>query len=155
MSLWRWRVALVVWMGLIFLTSSSLFAPQMASDGTEQWFGSLNYVARKLAHIGEYAILTYFWLRGTWTVTHRFRFRLAWSAALSVLYAATDEYHQSLVPQRDGVWTDVVWDAAGALAAVCILWWIYRYGAAECRRRALGALALTPQSSHFTQGARQ
>ena len=50
----RWRVALVAWMGVIFLLSSSLLAPHMSAEGTEGLFGSLNYVARKCAHVADY-----------------------------------------------------------------------------------------------------
>lgn len=64
---------------------------------------------RKAAHMAEYAIL----------------FALARRAmgdakgfAFSLLYAASDEWHQSFVPGRHGAWTDVLIDGAGALLAL-------------------------------------
>lgn len=57
--MWRWRVALVCWMGMIFVLSSSLFASQMSYDNTINWFGALNYVVRKCAHAVEYAVLAW------------------------------------------------------------------------------------------------
>ena len=98
-------------MGLIFLMSSRWMAFGMSADATEAWFGVLNYVVRKLAHLGEYAILTYLWLRSIWTEPRRFGPCLAWSAVLSVCYAVTDEFHQYAVPERLGTWTDVLYDA--------------------------------------------
>ena len=44
---------------------------------------------------------------------------------VSVTYAAADEFHQTLVPGRGGAITDVLIDAAGALAGIALLgaWW--------------------------------
>jgi len=130
-------------MGIIFLTSSGLLSNEMSSEGTERWLGSLNYVARKLAHVGEYAVLVYLWLRSLWRVRDRFRTCLVWSVALSVAYAVTDEIHQSLVPRRDGVWTDVAWDAAGAVAMALALARVHARAALETQRRLLGGAAGT------------
>ena len=112
----------------------------MSADGTREVFGSLNYLTRKFAHIAEYGILTYLFLRSIWAAPERFGRSLAWSVALSVLYAATDEFHQSLVPQRDGTWHDVLFDAAGALTMGYFLWRIKTQGTADLRKRLLGPL---------------
>ncbi|MBN2507002.1 MAG: VanZ family protein [Verrucomicrobia bacterium] len=53
--------------------------------------------------------------------------RWRWSQAgvalgVAVLYAITDEWHQGLVPTRDGRATDVLWDAAGAAAGLAGAW---------------------------------
>ena len=138
MTLRRWRIALAAWLGLIFLLSSSLFAPQMSADGTREVFGSLNYLARKFAHIAEYGILTYLFLRSIRTSPERFGRSLAWSVLLSVLYAIADEFHQSLVPQRDGTWHDVLFDTAGALTMGYLLWRVKTRGSADLRKRLLG-----------------
>ncbi len=59
--------------------------------------------------------------------------------AISVLYAALDEVHQSFVPSRAGSVWDVMIDTAGAVAAVLVLHWIWR-------RRMRRALQKTPMS---------
>jgi VanZ family protein len=49
--------------------------------------------------------------------------------AVSLVYALTDEWHQSFVPGRDASGTDFIADAAGVLAAwlgLCLLWRIPR-----------------------------
>lgn len=138
MPLRGWRVALVIWMGLIFLGSSGLLASRMSSESTVEVFGWLNYFFRKLGHVSEYGLLTYLWLRSMQPVPERFGRSLAWSAGLAVLYAMTDEIHQSYVPQRTGVWSDVVIDAMGALAVAYALWRIRQDGSPALRRWILG-----------------
>lgn len=75
---------------------------------------SLDHVIRKGAHITEFALLAaaLAWplflsgLRG---------FRLALAAiGLTVIYAASDEYHQTFVPGRSGEIKDVCIDTIGA-----------------------------------------
>ena len=85
-----------------------------------------DFPLRKLAHITEYAVL--FWLcrrafRGTWNVPAGAASKAAdiAAAAFSVLYAMSDEYHQSFVRGRSGAWMDVAVDSAGvALAALAV-----------------------------------
>lgn len=131
-----WRIALVVWLILIFLFSSSLFS----SDNTEivLVFSWLNYAVRKGSHVVEYAILMYLWFRSLCVVRERFSRSIVLSIILSVLYAASDEWHQSFVPNRDGTVTDVIWDASGVGFMAIILWYVYRRGTDETKRKYLG-----------------
>ena len=137
MTVRYWRLILIAWMALIFTTSSSLFS----FESTKQVliYNLLNYVVRKSAHIAEYAALTYFWFRALWTVQERFYACVVWSTALAILYAASDEWHQSFVPGRLGIWTDVVWDAVGATAMGLGLLAVWYRGEANVQRRLLGA----------------
>ncbi|MFH1171425.1 MAG: VanZ family protein, partial [bacterium] len=47
------------------------------------------------------------------------------AGALSILYAASDELHQTFVPGRQGTLWDVVIDGFG-IAVVLLLWWRFR-----------------------------
>lgn len=131
-----WRIALGVWLVLIFLFSSSLFS----SDNTEKVlvFSWLNYAVRKGSHVVEYAILVYLWFRSLYVVRERFSRSVVLSVILSVLYAASDEWHQSFVPNRDGTVTDVIWDASGAVLMALFLWFIYQRGTDKVKRKMLG-----------------
>ena len=82
---------------------------------------------RKLGHVAGYAVLTYLWW---WALVGRVRNPLALAAAISVAYAATDEYHQTFVDGRHGTPVDWLIDSAGAAAAAA---WLSRarVGAAE------------------------
>lgn len=100
----RWGPALLV-MTLIF-AFSSIPSQEMPN------FGHYDLSVKKGGHMLGYAILcqTYLWGLGR----TRPRARL-WAWSLAVLYAVTDEVHQSFVPGR-GPWTiDVGIDAIGAL----------------------------------------
>lgn len=135
MSIWIWRVVTGVWMALIFILSSSLFASQVSYDGTLDLFGALNYAVRKLAHSIEFGILSYLWFRSLCSQPDRFRSSLIWSLVISLVYAVTDEWHQTFVPERSGKATDVLFDAVGAAAVVLRLWNVRQRGAVSHQER--------------------
>lgn len=109
------------WMGVIYA-----FSAQPCSAGiTERYFGECNTFIRKLGHLSEYLIL-FVLIRSAWTstfVTGRARPRAMWAAlVLSVIYALTDEWHQSYVPGRSASLGDVGIDTVGAtIGCVCCL----------------------------------
>jgi VanZ family protein len=45
-----------------------------------------------------------------------------WTLGLIVVYAASDEFHQSLVPNRQGTVADVVIDTVGACIGLALVW---------------------------------
>ena len=98
-------------MGMIFFLSA-----QTSDPVDRAWWDVL---LRKLAHFTEYAVLTGLWwraLRGLGA-----RFPLAIAMAISLGYAATDEFHQTFVDGRKGTPVDVLIDSAGiAIAATTI-----------------------------------
>ncbi len=103
LALWGPPVAL---MALIFALSG------MPSDVQERAWWDL--ALRKGAHFAEYALLCALLFRAL-----RGRLALAWT--LTVLYAVSDEFHQSFVDGRVGTPRDVVIDATGALAAALLI----------------------------------
>jgi VanZ family protein len=90
---------------------------------------------RKLAHVTEYALLTL----ATWRAARGLRphwppsAHLALAAAVSLLYAGTDEWHQTFIEDRNGTPVDVLIDSIG-IAIGCAV--AERYG--RLRRRTLG-----------------
>ena len=109
----NWVPALVV-MGVIFWFS--------AQSGEElPVFSWADKIVKKSGHMLGYALLalSYWYALGL----QRNRRWLAW--LLAVLYAMTDEYHQSFVPFRSpSVWDVLVFDNLGALLS---LWLTDRY----------------------------
>lgn len=97
-------------MALIFFLS--------AQPDLDSGLGALDLVLRKLAHMTEYALLTILW---AWALRPLTGANVLAAAAIAVLYAASDEYHQSFVTGRHGAVSDVVIDAAGAALAVALL----------------------------------
>jgi VanZ family protein len=99
-----WLPALC-WMALIFFLSS--LPGSSLSD-----FGSIDFFVKKAAHITEYAILYFLLFRAFHSamVTPK---ALLISAVIAVLYAISDEYHQTFIPLREGRARDVFIDSIG------------------------------------------
>ena len=109
----NWIPALVV-MGVIFWFS--------AQSGEElPVFSWADKIVKKSGHMIGYALLS-FWYWYALGLQNNRRW-LAW--LLAVLYAATDEYHQSFVPYRSpSIWDVLIFDNFGALIS---LWLTNRY----------------------------
>jgi VanZ family protein len=101
----RLWLPVIAWAGLIFALSS---VPDLGTG-----LGGWDLVLRKLAHAAEYAVLGALLVRATE--------RPGLAFAVGVLYAVSDEIHQSFVPGRMGSPLDVVLDAVGVAAGV-LLW---------------------------------
>lgn len=89
-------------------------------------------VARKCAHLTEYAILAILFWRAARPLTRSNReiwnWKLAGASILFVtLYAATDEFHQRFVPGRGPSLHDVVIDTIGAAGGIFFLWLIWKW----------------------------
>lgn len=85
---------------------------------TEEWW---DFYLRKVAHIGEYAVLSWLSARAfngstPWTSRQIIRYALG----ISVLYAASDEWHQHFVQGRVGSVADVGIDFLGILLGAWI-----------------------------------
>ena len=105
----RWVPALVI-MGFIFVLSS------LPSDKIP-YYGGLDYVLKKGAHALGYGLLGlsyYYALPRSLSRTYR------WILALimAVLFALSDEYHQSFVQGRNSSIVDVAIDTVGAVIAL-------------------------------------
>ncbi len=114
--LWRWLPA-VLWMAVLFGASAT-------PSRDIPTFGVVDYLVKKGGHMLGYAVLALLlrralgWQSGrTW---------LAWLVA--VLYALTDEFHQSFVPGRHPALFDAfIFDGGGAALALLIsVWWSRR-----------------------------
>jgi VanZ family protein len=110
----RW-LAVVGWMALIFFFSSQ---PQLPSPPDPL----ADLIFKKGAHFTVYAVLAVLFRRAL--PPSRWIWALPW--ALAVLYAASDEWHQSFVPGRHPQLTDVLIGACGAATGLLIFWWRLR-----------------------------
>jgi VanZ family protein len=104
----------VTWMLLIFLFSAQSTLPHAADS-------LLDLLIKKGLHMLSYAILLLLWYRALSAKPRAFApLVVAW--VLTVLYAASDEFHQTFVPGRSGRALDVIVDASGASLAVLSIW---------------------------------
>ena len=109
----RW-LPVLGWMALIFTISSQPILPSPPNAPL------LDVVLKKSGHICAYAMLMglVLWALGIRDgATNTPRTLLAFIIVLA--YAASDEFHQSFIPNRSALWTDVaIFDLTGA----CIGW---------------------------------
>jgi VanZ family protein len=120
---------LIAWASLIFVFSTDTFSsdntagilepllrgifPTLAIQEIEQ----IHLAIRKLGHLSEYFLFARLLMRGlreqlggaaTWRECAR-------STVITILFAITDEWHQSFVPSRTASAIDVLIDAIGGI----------------------------------------
>lgn len=146
----RFWVPAILWMALIFIMSTDLMSSSNTSrllapllhwlfpGITDSTVHEVQFWIRKAGHFLEYAILAM--LIG-WAVIRSMScegdavdmedpFQVAFSIpqtlacwGIAVLFAVSDEFHQSFYASRQAAVMDVVIDVAGALSGALIFWW--------------------------------
>ena len=117
--LYYW-LPVLLWMGVIFVMSSRSHLPFYVNE-------TVDLMTKKAGHVTEYGVLAFL----LWRVLSKER---GWPTLpsfsgafmLSLLYAVSDEFHQTFVPGRNGALTDVGFDALGAVLASGLVWWFSR-----------------------------
>lgn len=98
----------------------------------------VHHYIRKTGHFLGYGTMGLLWLRAWWMTLPRATFRL--DAVLAVLgtalVASSDEFHQSFLPDRTGVFSDVILDCSGAIVLLLLAYLVLRFTA---RKRLAGA----------------
>jgi VanZ family protein len=90
-------------------------------------FAVVHHYIRKVGHFVGYFTLSFFLFRA-WRATLRLpwapRWALRWAAiafTMSALVASLDEWHQTFIPSRTGVFSDVILDSCAALIAQVLI----------------------------------
>ena len=99
----------------VFLWASVIFALSSIQQITVAEFFIWDFAAKKVAHLTEYAVLYALFLRATeknWVL----------SFVMTMVYAASDEIHQSYVPGRTAAVYDLAFDFSGASISAYIIW---------------------------------
>ena len=123
----------LLWAGLIFGTSSTvittnelfalarLLGGRGAAERFETFWGVAWFTVVKGWHATEFAILTagVVSLLNRWGPSRR-RQNVFLAGLAAVLFAASDEFHQTFVPTRDGTVWDVLIDSMGIGVVVCV-----------------------------------
>jgi VanZ family protein len=101
-----------IWAWAIFYFSS---LPDLNSG-----LGILDLILRKAAHIIEYGVLTALIIRAVGRTWRQWPWRriALWSGGGAILYAVSDEIHQSFVPRRGPSATDVLIDSVGIAVSI-------------------------------------
>ncbi len=131
--LWNWA-PVVLWAALIFVFSTEIFSGSQTGGFVQAllreffpWLPltevqRIHGLIRKLGHFGEYlvfALLLMRALRNEMADKPIIR-TLLLSVFLTILYAASDEFHQSFVPNRSASVTDVMIDATGGICGTLL-----------------------------------
>lgn len=134
----RW-LPVAAWMTAIFFASTDAFSAGHTSRiilPLLRWLSGgrlspdaldyLHFLIRKGAHLSEYALLAILVWRavnrsGHFRDTAMTRQEICLALLICVLYAASDEFHQSFVPSRTSSAHDVAIDTVGAMIGLAII----------------------------------
>lgn len=111
----RWLLALA-WMVVIFVVSSRSQPPGPADP-------VLDFIWKKSVHIASYALLAALIRRAIGPSLHA----TEGAFGLTLLYAISDELHQSFVPGRTARATDVLIDMVGATISLSAIRFLRRF----------------------------
>jgi VanZ family protein len=101
-------------MGAIFAVSD---IPSIATPFEPAY----DFTFKKLAHVTVYGILTALLFSALRIHIRHKGHALLTAALVAVVYACSDEWHQTFVPGREGTLRDVAIDAVGAVgASICL-----------------------------------
>ena len=112
----KFLVLSLLWAGVIYYLSS---IPDLKSD----FGGLIDLILRKGAHIFVYFVLSCLLSK---TLDQSARSYTVWVFWLGVLYAVSDEWHQSSVAHRSGNSLDVFIDTVGVVGGLIAYRWFYR-----------------------------
>ena len=135
----KYWLPILLWASLIFSASGDKKSVQHSSriieplvrwlfpDATNETVHTTVFVVRKCAHMTEFAIFTLLiWRAANATIWKQEsgwnRRAVIFAAASAVLFAASDEFHQTFVPGRQGAVMDVVIDSVGSAGGLFCLW---------------------------------
>lgn len=124
-----WLTLSAIWMIIIFLFSAQTGEQSESQSGfivdlvkklipfplSDDGIVILSFVIRKLAHFMEYAVLGFFYIMTIMALDKFVRMKLEISTLLCLIYAMSDEFHQSFVGGRAPAVRDVLIDTAGGL----------------------------------------
>jgi VanZ family protein len=102
-------------------------------------YGEWDLLIKKSAHLVGYALLALAYLLGLAGRQRPTARQMGLAFLLAVIYAATDEYHQSFVAGRGAGWTDVVIDGVGASVGLAAVWLWFNRRTASAKGVALPA----------------
>ncbi|MBD3250003.1 MAG: hypothetical protein GF381_00285 [Candidatus Pacebacteria bacterium] len=103
-----WFLPAIVWAGVIYFFSSQQVLPGLEVS-------LYDYLLKKGGHMFVYALLYFFLMLGFDKMENE-KPRHSWliSLLICLVYALSDEFHQSQVPGRTAAWRDVGYDLLGA-----------------------------------------
>lgn len=96
------------------------YAGNEVSIAAQGYSSFIEFFIRKLAHFGIYFFLGLCWFLGLKNKMTSIGLAAVVSWLLASGYAAFDEFHQSITPDRTPLMEDVILDATGALTSIIL-----------------------------------
>ena len=123
----RW-FSVLLWMAVIFVLSTEHFSAARTPIAPD----TVRFLLRKVAHWTEYFILAFLFMRALNVSSDKLisKRHIVLSVIVATVYAVTDEWHQSFVPNREAKISDVAIDAVGACCGTWVwsrvrtAWWM-------------------------------
>lgn len=110
------------WLPAIFMMAFIFYFSSRPGESLPD-FHDLDYFVKKAGHVIGYSLLAISFWYALEEIPRRFL--VAW--VLAVVFAASDEFHQSFVPGRGATIIDVlIFDGPGALAGLFFLKYVLR-----------------------------
>ncbi|WP_051620935.1 VanZ family protein [Paenibacillus sp. UNC451MF] len=143
-----WLILSCFWIVLIFVKSAQTYAEQdirpllaewLPLDLLNRWlphiefyydgglvtwtkpYDFIEFIIRKGGHVTEFAVLCFLSIMTLLSKPIKTIPSIAMGSVFSVLYAASDEWHQSFVPGRTGHAIDVMVDSIGVVLAALVI----------------------------------
>jgi hypothetical protein len=111
----KYYLPLIIWAGIIFWFSS------LPTVETTDVFWQ-DFLLKKSAHFIEYLVFALLLFRSLKNTSGLSKTKLLWiTLLLSLIYAVSDELHQSFVPGREPRIRDVVIDTLGAASVLFVI----------------------------------
>jgi hypothetical protein len=115
------REFIVLWLpvilwGAVIFSFSSIQTTQVSEIHWE------DFIVKKLAHIVEYAILSFLLYRALKESGVNKKTAGLSAICICFLYGISDEFHQSFTPGREPAFRDVIFDTIGASLAIYSIW---------------------------------
>ena len=147
----KYWLPVLLMIGAMYYASTDVFSSEKTRNVIERivlWFKphtrehtlqQINYVARKLAHFTEYALLAALLFRA-FRADSVWRWRLRWatfSFNIAFGWALLDEFHQTFTRTRGGSIYDSLLDTAGALFMLAVIGLVHSRKKSEVRSQKL------------------
>lgn len=116
---------LTAWMAVVAWALVIFYFSTLSNLSTN--LGTWDFILRKMVHAAEFGILCYLLWRALRLHLASPGIAVIMAATVSLIYAASDEYHQTFVQGRSGKITDVGFDLTGIMIVVLLIGIHYRY----------------------------
>lgn len=94
---------------------------ELEENKKEEVLGEIEHIIRKIAHFSIYTLVGILMMSLMSTYNLKQIKRVGISFGVGVLYAISDEFHQSFTPDRTPLFTDVIIDSCGVLVGLGIV----------------------------------